>query len=249
MNGFELDMKEPGPNKRRQVVVFRVQVFFEVGKQFGEPMGRRRHKGGIARTGSANPVLAAPDFTGELAGSPRPLQKTGVGVVQEAHGKRKARPRSGVARGRIQARRGSCRPSRMSAFSGRGGFRPVGLKVQEINQGRLRALDLRGQDRFLADKSVDEPVEGGHHLTSQFQSTERFIRRPKLLPDRITELEHGTGWRQGMRDKCRHFLPGNRGGFVGAGDALGAHCERNLARKPIKVKISFLAGVRCEGNL
>jgi hypothetical protein len=51
-------------------------------------------------------------------------------------------------------------------------FALLGLEGEEVHEGRLRPLDLGGQDRFLADERIDEPVERRDHLACELQSKE-----------------------------------------------------------------------------
>jgi hypothetical protein len=59
------------------------------------------------------------------------------------------------------------------------------LKGEEVDERRLRSLDLRRDDRLLADERVDEPVERGHHLSRQLEANERLLRSAELCLKRL----------------------------------------------------------------
>ena len=86
VDGLELRMGQTGTHERRKFVV-RMQVPFEIPKQFGECMGRWRHIDRDAWSASANPVLASPHRAWLLASASYAVHQPAMGLVQKPHAK------------------------------------------------------------------------------------------------------------------------------------------------------------------
>ena len=94
----------------------------------------------------------------------------------------------------------------------RGAWRSGILVLEEVGQGRLRALDLRGQQRLLADVHVEEErgvgQDGGHSI----EPADRAVRALELTVEPIHPH------RRGRRALARRARP-------------SAHAPRRPARR------------------
>ena len=121
-------------------------------------MGRRRHEGRVAWTTPAHPVLRATHLAWLLVGAAHALHKARVRLVEQAHRQRQLRR---VCQLRSREVEGIEIVADLLDVRALRTFVALGLEGEEIDEGRLRALDLRGDYRLLADEGVDEPVERG----------------------------------------------------------------------------------------
>ena len=131
-----------------------------------------------------------------LVGAPNALHEARVRFVQQPHRQRQSR-RVGELRSReaegvqvVADLLDVCAPWPLVA---------LGLEGEQIDEGRLRALDLRGDHGLLADEGVDEPIERRHHLTGKLESGERLLRCSEPLVERAFDGELrpcGRQWRR-----------------------------------------------------
>lgn len=79
------------------------------------------------------------------------------------------------------------------------------IEEEEVRQGRLRPLDLRGEDGFLPDVRVEEEGAIGQERRDAVEPTEG--QRCRLQGGlELVELEGGHGW-QVVRDEGAYGLP------------------------------------------
>ncbi len=83
----------------------------------------------------------------------------------------------------------------------------LGLEREEVDQGRLRALDLRGEHGLLADERVDEPVERRDHLAGQLEADERLLGRPEALGQGGVDTNTGSVGGKGNGTKAATSSP------------------------------------------
>ena len=84
MDGFELDVRKPGPDQYGKFVVRGVNEPLEVGHAFLDMVGRWRNEGRIAGTRSADPVLRPPELTWRHGRTATVRKQPGVHLPQEA---------------------------------------------------------------------------------------------------------------------------------------------------------------------
>ena len=96
----------------------------------------------------------------------------------------------------------------------------AGFFVEEIGERGLRAFDLRGEQGFLADGAVEQPVDRGHEAGYAGEACQCQFRGAVLRGKRFGRKRR-LGWRQRMRHKRAHRFAERGGGQVGAGGAHG----------------------------
>ena len=182
MDGLELRVQEPGAHECGRSVGS-VEVGLESAEQLGENVRRRRHVDRIPRATTADPVLAAPNLARQLLSAAYATHEAPMGLVEEAHrqrepvGVRKLRPRIAESVEIVADLFDiSGRLNRVSRPADRV---LLGLEGQEIRERRLRSFDLGGEDGFLANEGVDEPIERRHHFPRQLEPNERRLGRPQ----------------------------------------------------------------------
>jgi hypothetical protein len=97
----------------------------------------------------------------------------------------------------------------------------LGLEREQVDEGRLRALDLRREHGLLADERVDEPVERGDHLPSQLEANEGLLSRTEALGQGGVDDDGRIRGRQRVRDEGRDLLPTHGGPLVSSGGSFG----------------------------
>src|SRR5690606_22833602 len=95
-------------------------------------------------------------------------------------------------------------------------FVALGLEGEQIDEGRLRALDLRRDARLLADERVDEPVERRDHLAGKLEADQRLRRGAEALVEGTFDGELRSCGRQCRRNEGRDLFAACRGPLVGA---------------------------------
>ena len=154
VNRFELDVQEPGAHERR-VGVFGVHVLLEGGKHLGERVRWRGHIDRVARSRSADPVLAPSNLPGQLVRAAYPAHQALMSLVEEPYRERQPSRIAELAAGVGE---------RLKVVAdlldvGVRGRAVVRFEREEVDQGRLGTFDLRGEYRLFAHERIDEPVE------------------------------------------------------------------------------------------
>ena len=217
VDGFELGMHQCNLHQRRQgrgrVVM---NEALDIGQQIRHPLRRRRHKRGVAGPRAANPVLRTTQFAGLLAAAANAVEQQTVGIAQQAHADRQPRR---IAQ--IVLHQPECPQVIGHLFDIVGvADGKTGLFVEQIDQRRLRALDLGSQQGFLADGAIEQPIHRRHQPRHPGQASQSQLRRP------IARLEAGgrqnrLARRQRQRDKCLNSFAQGGGSSVSAGAAHG----------------------------
>jgi hypothetical protein len=144
-----------------------------------------------------------------------------VRLVQEAHRKRQA-----LGVGELRA----CVGERVEVVAhlfdvgvgcGAAFAAVLGLEREQVDEGRLRSLDLRREHGLLADERVDEPVERGDHLPGQLEANERLLSRTEALSQGGVDDDGRIRGRQRVRDEGRDLLPTHGGPLVSSGISFG----------------------------
>ena len=216
MDGFELDMHQRGLHQQRKVGSVGVDEGFERAKAVHDPMWWRRHEQRVTGSCAADPVLRAAEFTGILVLAAALCQQDFVDFADQAKRQRKILAQAGQA-----MVHGGDVVGDLARVVDRHARGFLGLVQQQIGQGGLSALDLRGQQRLLADIDVEEQgrvrQDGGYAV----QPSQGLVRQ--LQSDlQAGEVNRRDG-RQRHRDVGAHRLAGDGGGFVvaQAGGVLG----------------------------
>ena len=169
MDGLELHMRQCDLHQRWQAILF-VQEFFQIAQRARDFVRRRWYKaGGVERAARrSDPVLALAQFARLQAAAAHALHQLGMDFAHQPH------------------RNGQFVKAFKSAFHGAHVVddffdivRPVfvvdgGLGGQQVLQRALRAFDLAGQHRFLADIHENEQVrvwQGQHGAVEPAQRT------------------------------------------------------------------------------
>ena len=97
----------------------------------------------------------------------------------------------------------------------------LGLEREQVDEGRLRSLDLRREHRLLADERVDEPVERRDHLAGQLEADERLLGGAEALGEGGVDDDGRIRGRQRVRDEGRDLLPTYGGPLVSSGGSFG----------------------------
>src|ERR1035438_410908 len=87
MDGLELYMHQAELDQQRQAVV--IQVFLKCIEAIHQSFGRGGDEKSISRSGSTDPVLAAPKFPRSLFAPPAPSQQYAMDLAQQAKRNRK----------------------------------------------------------------------------------------------------------------------------------------------------------------
>ena len=87
------------------------------------------------------------------------------------------------------------------------------LPGQHVDQSRLGAFDLRGQQGLLAHEGIDEPFERRDHLAGQVESRQRRFSVAQWFGQRCQPLGAESGWER-IGDEGLDRLSGNGGGDV-----------------------------------
>ena len=166
--------KRARPHEFRQPVVG-MDVFLEGAEKLREFLGGRRNISRVPGPASANPVLAAADFSGLFASAAHAAHQPLVCFVQEPKGKRQTTFRRKLA-ARV-SKRVEVICHLLDIGVGLGLF--LGFESEKVDERCLRALDLRRDHRLLAHEGVNEPVKRRHHLARQIESDKRLLGLPK----------------------------------------------------------------------
>ena len=155
---LELHVRESGPHQGRQVAVG-MPPALQRRQNVRDVLGRGRDEAGVARPAAADPVLRAADLAGQLVRAAGAAHQNPVGFAQQAHAERQPiRIRKLPASVRDGSHVVADLLDIVGSFGATGRF--IG---DDVRQRGLRALDLRGDHRLLADEPVEEPVRIRHH--------------------------------------------------------------------------------------
>ena len=154
MDTLELYVRKRGPDQQRHIPGLAVKKRFELAHALHDEIGRRGNESCVARAGASDPVLAAAKLTGVLFASPSARKQNRVNLSNQAQRKRKALAHAF----QTVIKRGDVVGDVLHIFDGNAGDFLV-FEKQEVGKRRLRALDLRGQQRFLSDPGVNDQAE------------------------------------------------------------------------------------------
>jgi hypothetical protein len=198
-----------------------VEVLLERAEHLAERVRRWWHVRGVAGATPADPVQAATHLAGKLLGATHAAHQSGVGLVQESHRQGQA-PRIRELRTRVGERVevvahlldvGAGRSPRLGTV--------LGLEREQVDEGRLRALDLRRDHGLLAHERVEEPVERRHHLPGQLEANQGLLSGTEAGGDGgVDDERRRRRRRQGVREGGRDLLPAHGGPLVSSGGSL-----------------------------
>src|SRR5258706_1759576 len=202
MDGLELNVCQPNANERRQAIL-RVNIFLEVCQERRQLLRRWGNENGVAGTRPTNPVLTAADFSRLLISTADSAHEPAVRLVQQSYGERK--PASALD---LSARKLYCIQvvadfiDVISRYSG-GLF---GFVLKKIYKSGLSTLNLRGNNRLFADKSIDEPVDRRDHFPSYFKTRNRLLGAPKRRSKLTVHIQCRVTGRKRIANKRRDCL-------------------------------------------
>ena len=81
-----------------------------------------------------------------------------------------------------------------------------GFILKEIYKGRLRALDLRGDDCHFADKRTDEPVDRRDHFRGNFKTRNPVPGAPERRGKVAVHIQYRFARREREGNKRGDFL-------------------------------------------
>ncbi len=224
VDGFELGMHQGHLDQRRQGGVFCVNESLHVGQQAGHMLGWRRHEGRIARARAADPVLRTAQLAGLLARTAHAIEQQAVRVAQQAHADGQA---IGGAQMALYLAEGAQVVGDLFDVIGVADGQP-GLVIEQVHQRGLGAFDLRGQQGFLADGAVEQPVHRRCQPRDAGQASQGQLSR-------VVERAEGVGrqgwvmWRERVRHEGPDGLAQGRGDGVGACAAHGVKACLNVS--------------------
>ncbi len=168
----------------------------QVGQQIGNPLGRGRDEGGIAWARATDPVLRTAKFTRLLAGAADPVEQQPVGLAQHADADWQA----------LRVAQLCLYPAKGTQVIGdffdvfRVADLEPGFLVEQVGQRGLGTLDLRGEQRLLANRAVEQPL----HRRNQSRYPSQARQRQLSLPVQVDEAgwrERRFGWGKWLRHK------------------------------------------------
>jgi hypothetical protein len=197
----------------------------QVGQQPRHLVWWRRHERGPARPRTADPVLRAPQLARLLAGAACAIEQQAVGVAQQAHRDRQA----GLAAQVVAHEAEGAQVVGDLLDIGRVGQHLASLVIEQVGQRGLGALDLRGEQRLLADGAVEQPVDRRHQAGHAGQPGQGHLGA--AVGDRVAlSRQRRVGRRQRIGHERLHRLAQRGGGDVVAG---GAHrMKAGLSSRP-----------------
>ena len=202
MDGLELPVGERNSHHRGEIAA-RVQPRFQFPRCAGDVLGRWVHETGIAGPTVADPVLRPPDFTRQLVYTPDALHEDAVGVAKQADAQRQV---FGVGK-LFSGMRESCDIVACPFDVGEAVALLSRLEGEGIAERALSPFDLRGDDRFLANEAVEEPIGAGNHGAFHGKTGEdRLCIRVEF--GRVSvDCEGRIGRRQRVGDEGANLLP------------------------------------------
>ena len=162
----------------------------------------------VARPGPADPVLRPAKMAGVLVASAPSRQEHPMYLPDEPVGQRKS-PLEPTASMFHRSHVVRCFDHVVDGSSG--GF--LEFEQEEVGQGRLRTLDLRGEHRLLSDVHVHEEGSVGQQGRHAVQSAQADRGRLQHRPERTVHHRRGTR-RQWQRHECPHPFTAGHGEFV-----------------------------------
>ena len=180
--------------------------------QVGHVLRRWRDEGCVAGARAADPVLRPAQFAGLLSGAAHPVEQQPMCLAQQANADRQALR---VAKLPLHPAEGADVVRHLLDVVGVGDLQ-AGFLIEQVRQRGLRALDLRREQGLLADRAVEQPLDGRHETGHPGQARQCQFGRP-------VQVEEG-GFRQGRfsrgqrpRHEGADRLAQGRGGGPGAG--------------------------------
>lgn len=211
MDRFELRMDKSGSDQQRVGSV--VQIALEVGDAVRDEVPRGRDEPGVGGAAAADPVLIAAELTQCLVGSADSFKQKLMGFTQQARGEGQAR---GLDRFDAVAHRNDV-VGRLLDVCGGNARSGVALEEQEVGERRLRAFDLRGEHRLLADVRVEQRVGVGEKCRDPVETPELLVCDPEQALQLGGQLQRRFRWqwprverRIAVGSRChRHEAPGS----------------------------------------
>jgi len=199
MNCLELDVEEACLDQCWQAGLALVHEAFESIQAAIEFRNRRWHKQRVAWVRAADPILRTAEFAGTLGDAPAALQQAFVHLSDETERQRQFfQPFEPVHHGVDVVRDLS------DIIDGLAGLR-LGFEAKQVRQGRLRALDLRGQDRFLSHVHVKKSSWRGRSMV--MPSRRPNARSARLRRSRRPSTSMGGAGGSGGGTKARTTSP------------------------------------------
>ena len=217
MDRLELDMEQPGLDESRQLRGVLVQEALELSEAAVEFGDRRRNEQGVAGPGAADPVLRAPEFAGALGPATTALEQPGVHLADEPERERQGlEPLQAMHHGVNVVRDLADVVDRLAGLG-------LGLEAQEVGQRRLRALNLGGEHRLLADVHVEEQLLARQEHGDAVKPAKGTLGEAQALA--ADRGRRSAAWAAGVAAR-RHGRPRQRRGSRcgGRGEGLQQQC-------------------------
>ena len=211
VDGLELDVGERGLQQEGQAAGVVMQELFQRAHARLNLLGRGRDEVGIAGAGAADPVLAAAELAGLFFIAAALRHEGGVHFAEET-----VREREAFANARHAVLQGGDVIGDFHHVVERHAWSLGQLKEQEVGEGRLRALDLRGEHGLAPDVRVEKKMRVRQQGADAVQpSNGECGALQKQLPG-TGDFQgwHGRQWR---RHKSTHLLAPFGRGVIGAG--------------------------------
>ena len=204
VNGFKLDVDQSDAHQGGQgvVCVCLMNEAFQICQQRWDMFWWRRHKHGVAGARAANPVLRLAQFTGLAACAASTVHEQAVCLPHQAHAH--GQP-VGVAQGVLCPAKGAQVIGDFFHIVGVADGQPR-FFVKQVDQRRLGAFNLGGEQGFFANGAVEQPVNGRHQPGNPLKTRQRQFGRAVELGI-AGGVEHGRRRRQGMWHERPHTLP------------------------------------------
>ena len=198
MDRLELRVREAGleEDRRRHGVV--VQELLQIAHRLRDLLRRRRHEARVPGPAPADPVLRRPELARILVAAARALDELRVDLAEQAVREREASldPVEPVVE-RLDV------VQRLRDLGARHSGCVLVLEEEELRERALRPLDLRGQDRLLADVRVEELIRVRQEQGDPVEPPERLVGAVgELLKRRDVERRLGRQ-RPRMEDRVR----------------------------------------------
>jgi hypothetical protein len=235
MDRLELDVGHAGLDQSRHVLVIPVQELLQGVQAFRQMLGRGRDESGVARPAAADPVLAAPELARHLVGAPSAPEQDAVNLAQEPQAQRQLV--AGTAQPVLE---GGHIARHLGHIVERHVLHALGLEGEQVRERGLCALDLRREDRLLANVEVNENLRVGQQAGETVETPSAWLARSSLRWSR--RRSRGDIRRQGRRHEARTRSPAvvvityrprrGLGGCSATGLILRGGCHNSRARRP-----------------
>ena len=185
VDGLELGVHQRHPHQRRKLWLSLVDEVLEMAQQLRDMLWGRRHEHRVAWPRAADPVLRAAQLAGLFARATGTGQQQAVGIAEKTHRERQAARLMQVLADKTK---GTQEVADLLHIVGVGNSQ-ARFVIEQVRQRGLRAFDLRGEQRFLADGAVhSHSTEGTRPDTPDSRASASSALRVPAAGTRSAEL-------------------------------------------------------------